>query len=60
MHTAFPVSDPTECHMEGGVAMDGWDWLWMTFGMGFWIVLIGVVVYVAVRLAQRPPRAKQL
>jgi hypothetical protein len=32
----------------------------MTFGMGFWIVLIGVVVYVAVRLAQRPPRAKQL
>jgi flagellar biogenesis protein FliO len=40
--------------------MDGWDWLSMTFGMGFWIVLIGVVVYVAVRLAQRPPRERHL
>ena len=40
--------------------MDGWDWLWMTFGMGLWIVLIGAVVYVAVRLAQRSPNAKQL
>ena len=40
--------------------MHGWDWLWMTFGMGFWIVLIGVVVYVAVRLAQRPPRTGHL
>jgi flagellar biogenesis protein FliO len=37
--------------------MDGWDWLWMTFGMGFWLVLIGVVVYIAVRLATRRPRA---
>ena len=32
--------------------MNGWDWLWATFMMGFWIVLIGLVVYVAVRLAQ--------
>ena len=32
---------------------DGWDWLWMTFAMGFWLVALGVVVYVAVRLAQR-------
>jgi hypothetical protein len=40
--------------------MDGLDWLWMTFMMGFWIVLIGGVVYVAVRLAQRPPRTRQL
>jgi hypothetical protein len=32
----------------------------MTLGMGFWIVLIGVVVYVAVRLAQRSPRSGQL
>ena len=39
--------------------VDGWDWLWMTFGMTFWIVLIGVVVFVAVRLAQRPPHARQ-
>jgi len=35
--------------------IDGWDWVWMTFMMGFWVVLLGAVVYVAVRLAQRPP-----
>jgi len=35
--------------------MDGWDWIWMTFMMGFWVALFGVVVYIAVRLAQRPP-----
>ena len=32
---------------------DGWDWFWMTFVMGFWLVVLGAVVYVAVRLAQR-------
>ncbi len=31
--------------------MDGWDWLWMSLAPVLWIVLIGVVVYVAVRLA---------
>jgi hypothetical protein len=35
--------------------MDGWDWLWMSFMMAFWLVLLGAVVYVAVRLAHRPP-----
>jgi ABC-type phosphate/phosphonate transport system permease subunit len=30
---------------------DGWDSLWMTFAMGFWIVVLGLVVYLAVRLA---------
>ena len=35
--------------------MDGWDWLWMTFVMTFWVVALGVVIYVAVRLATRPP-----
>jgi hypothetical protein len=35
--------------------IDGWDWVWMTFMMAFWVVLLGVVVYVAVRLATRPP-----
>ena len=35
--------------------MDGSDWVWMTFMMGFWVALLGVVVYIAVRLAQRPP-----
>jgi hypothetical protein len=34
--------------------------MWMTFGMGFWIVLIGVIVYLAVRLGQRPPRDRHL
>ena len=36
--------------------MDGWDWFWMSFMMIFWIVVLGLVVYVAVRLANRPPR----
>lgn len=35
--------------------MDGWDWLWMTLMMGFWLAALGAVIYVAVRLAQRPP-----
>ena len=32
--------------------MNGLDWLWGTLMMGFWIVLLGLVVYLAVRLAQ--------
>lgn len=39
--------------MHGSV--DGWDWLWMTLMMGFWVVALGVVVFLAVRLTQRPP-----
>ena len=35
--------------------MTGWDWIWMTFMMVFWIVVLGAVVYIAVRVAQRPP-----
>jgi len=31
---------------------DGWDWLWMTLIMGFWVVILAVVVYIAVKLAQ--------
>ena len=38
--------------------MDGWGWLWMSFTMVFWVVLLGAVVYIAVRLAQRPPTAE--
>ena len=30
---------------------DGWDWLWMTFVMGFWLLVLGVVIYLAVRFA---------
>jgi hypothetical protein len=32
---------------------DGWDWLWMSFMMAFWVFLLGLVVYIAVKLAQR-------
>jgi heme/copper-type cytochrome/quinol oxidase subunit 2 len=32
---------------------DGADWIWMTFGMGAWVIVVGLVVYVAVRLAMR-------
>ena len=39
--------------------MDSWDWLWMSFMMGFWLVVLGAVVYLAVRLAQRPPRERK-
>ena len=43
---------------KGGVEvhwMDGWDWAWMPFMMVFWVVVLGAVIYAAVRLAQRPP-----
>ncbi len=36
--------------------MNGWNWAWMTFMIVFWVVLLGAVVYAAVRLAQRPTR----
>jgi hypothetical protein len=40
--------------------MDGWDWFWMIPMMVFWIVVLGAVIYAAVRLAinHRPPQAK--
>ena len=31
--------------------MNGWDWLWGTLMMGSWVLLIGAVVFLAVRLA---------
>ena len=34
--------------------MNGWDWVWMSFMMVFWIFVLGAVVYAAVRLGQRP------
>ena len=33
--------------------MSGTDWLWMSLSMAVALVLLGVVVYVAVRLANR-------
>ncbi len=32
---------------------DGWAWFWMIPMMLFWIVVLGAVVYAAVRLANR-------
>ena len=39
-------------------SLDGWEWLWMSFMTVFWVVLIGAVVFVAFRLAQRPREGK--
>jgi hypothetical protein len=36
--------------------VSGWDWLWMSLMMTFWIALLGAVIFIAVRLAQRPPQ----
>ena len=38
-----------------GDHMDGSDWLWMMPMMLFWLGLLGAVIYIAVRLATRPP-----
>ena len=35
--------------------MDGWGWFWMSFMMVFWTVLLGAVIYAAVKLGNRPP-----
>jgi hypothetical protein len=32
---------------------EGWAWFWMIPMMLFWIVVLGAVVYTAVRLANR-------
>jgi hypothetical protein len=49
-------SDPCGTPKGGDVhMMDGWDWVWMPFMMVFWLVVLGAVIYVAVRLANRPP-----
>ena len=38
--------------------MDATGWFWMSFMMIFWIVLLGAVVYVAVRLANGNRRSE--
>ena len=38
-----------------GYTFDVWDWLMMSFAMTAWIVLAGIVVYLAVRFAARRP-----
>jgi hypothetical protein len=37
-------------------SMDGWNWIWMSFAGAFWLLMIGGVVYIAVRLAQQHDR----
>lgn len=32
--------------------MSGWDWLWGSLMMSFWVVVLALVVYLLVRLAQ--------
>jgi hypothetical protein len=52
----------TACRKEVSlhVWMDGWDWLWMSFMMVFWLVVLGAVIYVAVRLAKPAATRTQL
>ena len=38
--------------MYGWDHMSGWGWFLGTLTMTFWLVVLGLVVYVAVRLAQ--------
>jgi hypothetical protein len=40
-------------------SMDGWGSLWMSFITGFWVGVVCVAVYLAVRLGQRPPGGKR-
>jgi hypothetical protein len=35
--------------------MDGWGWFWMTFMTVFWFIVLGAVIYWAVKLAHRAP-----
>ena len=39
-------------HMYGNWN-SAWDWLWITLMMLFWFVVVGGVVYAAVRLANQ-------
>ena len=34
-------------------SMGGWNWLWMSFAAVAWILVLGAIVYFAVRLAHR-------
>ena len=36
--------------------MSDWGSVVMTFMMILWVVLFGAVIYIAVRMGQRPPR----
>jgi len=36
--------------------MDHWDWLWMVQMMLAWVIVLGVVIYFAVRLGNEHSR----
>jgi hypothetical protein len=38
--------------------MNGWAWFGMTVGPLAWVVLIGLAVYIAVRLAHRDGQSR--
>jgi uncharacterized membrane protein (DUF4010 family) len=40
--------------------MNGGDWFWMAFMMVWLVAVLGVVIYVAVRLANRRPQDKDV
>lgn len=40
--------------------MNGWPWFGMTFGALFWLLLIGITVYIAVRPAHRQKLRRHL
>ena len=44
--------------MMHGYGYDGWDWYWMVPVMAFWIIVLPVAIYAAVRLALRHERQK--
>ena len=50
------LEETEEVFMYWDDHMNGADWLWMSLSMALWIVVLGVVVYAAVRLAQRDRR----
>jgi hypothetical protein len=65
MRTVCPLSTieqtesrPSERRFDVDWHMDGWDWLWATFMMGVWVILLGVVVFLAIKLAQGDRQGK--
>jgi len=42
-----------------GYSFDFWDWLGMALAMTAWVVLLGAVVFVAVRLALGDQRQRR-
>jgi hypothetical protein len=57
MRTETDAGWPPTAHAEHVYdELTGWAWLWMTFGVLFWIAMLGGIVYVAVRFAQQRSR----